>query len=292
MAYFPGTKGIDWYWGSDDGDQMFGLEGDDNFKGRGGDDYISGGPGNDWIDGGDGNDSLEGGAGADQLLGGLGYDYAQYTSSPVGVLVSLYHNVGYFGDAEGDTFSSIEGIWGSWHNDILVGDDSHNALVGFGGDDYLLGLGGDDTIIGGDGHDALFGMDGIDTLNGESGNDWLWGGMGGDSLTGGIGGDTFQWNDTAESGTFSWAMDSIVDFNRAEGDRLDLANIDANIYTPGNQAFKFIGTADFSGIGQIRYYHDGGNTYIELQTSTPQSDPEGLICLVGTHTPDASWFVL
>jgi RTX calcium-binding nonapeptide repeat (4 copies) len=125
-----------------------------------------------------------------------------------------------------------------------------------------------------------------------SGNDWLWGGMGGDSLTGGIGADTFSWNDTAESGTFSWTRDNIVDFNRAEGDRLDLANIDANIYTPGNQVFTFIGTADFSGIGQIRYYHDDGNTYIEMQTSIPTSDPEGVICLHGIHTPDASWFVL
>jgi Ca2+-binding RTX toxin-like protein len=291
-TYYKATNGDDWVWGSPGDDQIDGLDGNDKIKGNGGDDSIYGGKGHDWLDGGDGNDLLMGGAGADELLGGSGKDGVSYLDSPVGVAVSLYHNVAYFGTAEGDTFSSIEFVWGSDFADILVGDDGDNGLAGFNGDDYLLGLGGDDKISGDNGNDALFGMDGIDTLNGGSGNDWLWGGMGGDSLTGGIGGDTFSWNDTAESGTASWTRDSVEDFNRAEGDRLDLANIDANVYTPGNQAFTFIGTADFSGIGQIRYYHDNGNTYIEMQTSIPTSDPEGVICLHGIHTPDASWFTL
>jgi Ca2+-binding RTX toxin-like protein len=292
MLIRKGTKGNDTIWGADEAEQILCLEGDDQVKGRGGDDYIFGDEGNDWLDGGDGNDMLAGGPGADELLGGAGFDYANYTGSPVGVFVSLYHNVGHFGDAEGDTFSSIEGIWGSWSNDILVGDNNHNALVGHGGDDYLWGAGGYDSLHGGDGHDALFGMDGIDTLNGASGNDWLYGGMGGDSLTGGSGADTFQWNDAAESGTGTWTTDGIQDFNRAEGDLIHLANIDANIYAAGDQAFKFIGDAEFSGIGQIRYYHADGNTYIELQTGLPKSEPEGVICLVGTHTPEATWFAL
>ncbi len=37
------------------------------------------------------------------------------------------------------------------------------------------------------------------------------------------------------------------------GDRIDLSDIDANYIIPGNQAFTFIGSAAFSGLGQIRY---------------------------------------
>src|SRR5262245_8308513 len=131
--YSAWTNGDDVVWGSPDDDDIFGLDGHDKIKRNGGNDYINGGNGNDWLDGGDGNDGLEGGAGADQLLGGLGDDYAQYTGSPVGVLVSLYHNVGYFGDAEGDTFSGVEGIWGSWFADIRVGDDGNKGLGGAAG---------------------------------------------------------------------------------------------------------------------------------------------------------------
>jgi Ca2+-binding RTX toxin-like protein len=292
MGYQKGTNGDDTIWGSPEADKIEGLKGHDKIKGNGGDDSIAGDEGNDWLDGGEGSDYLVGGPGADELLGGVGFDYASYTNSPVGVAVSLFHNMAFFGDAEGDTFSGIEGIWGSFHSDILVGDDNDNALVGHGGDDYLWGAGGNDSIHGGDDHDALFGMDGLDHLNGASGNDWIYGGMGGDTLTGGGGADTFQWNDPAESSGTQWNRDFINDFNRAEGDLLHLANIDAHVYAAGDQAFKFIGMADFSGIGQIRYYHADGNTYIELQTGLPKSEPEGVICLVGTHTPEATWFAL
>jgi serralysin len=274
MGFQKGTSGDDWLWGSPYADTILGLYGHDKIKGNGGDDSIFGDAGNDWLDGGEGSDLLNGGAGADELLGGSGFDYASYTGS-VGVAVSLAGNVGYYGDAQGDTFSSIEGIWGSWYSDILIGDDNDNALVGHGGDDILWGVGGHDTINGGDGHD------------------WLYGGMSSDRLTGGSGADTFWWSDPAECSGAPGKMDAIIDFNRAEGDLIQLANIDADTVFAGDQAFTFIGTAAFSGIGQVRYYHDNGNTFIEMQTSIPyESDPEGVFALVGIHTPDASWFVL
>ena len=84
----------------------------------------------------------------------------------------------------------------------------------------------------------------------------------------------------------------ITDFNFAEGDRIDLCGIDADVYAAGNQAFTFIGAAAFSGTpGEINYYHSGGNTYIQLQTGT-SADVEGVIRLDGIVTPEASWFVL
>ena len=39
-------------------------------------------------------------------------------------------------------------------------------------------------------------------------------------------------------------------------DRIDVADIDARATQTGNQAFAFIGTANFSAAGQIRYYLD------------------------------------
>jgi serralysin len=70
------------------------------------------------------------------------------------------------------------------------------------------------------------------------------------------------------------------------------SGIDADVYASGNQAFTFIGTAAFSGTpGEIRYYHSEGDTYLELQLGT-SADIEGVIRLVGVHTPQASWFVL
>ena len=40
--------------------------------------------------------------------------------------------------------------------------------------------------------------------------------------------------------------DSVMDFDSAEGDKVDVSTIDANAVLAGNQAFTFIGTAAFS----------------------------------------------
>jgi hypothetical protein len=51
-----------------------------------------------------------------------------------------------------------------------------------------------------------------------------------------------------ETGVTLETMDFITDFNRLEGDKLDLYSIDANPLPPasGDQAFTFIGTDAFS----------------------------------------------
>ena len=89
-----------------------------------------------------------------------------------------------------------------------------------------------------------------------------------------------------ETGDFVW------DFSPAEGDRLDVSGIDADVYAAGNQTFTFIGDAAFSGTpGEINYVHAGGNTIIQMQTGT-SADVEGVIRIYGILTPEASWFVL
>jgi Ca2+-binding RTX toxin-like protein len=137
--------------------------------------------------------------------------------------------------------------------------------------------------VGGNGSDALYGDNGQDTLVGGNGRDFL---------TGGNGADTFVWWEASETSTGPANADVIRDFNRADGDVIDLGSIDANIYSGGNQAFTFVGTDPFSGTpGELRYYHSGGNTYIEMQTGNAV-DVEGVIRLDGIHVPTASWFLL
>jgi serralysin len=291
-----GTSGDDVLFGSDPftfvsagDDQIYGNGGHDLLFGLGGDDYLSGGADADYLDGGAGNDVLDGGAGGDVLVGGVGVDAVSYYGSPGGVLVSLHGNFAYYSDAEGDKLSGVENLWGSKYDDYLAGDDNYNFIWGWEGNDTLVGYGGNDHLIGDNGQDVLYGGTGIDTLAGGAGNDWLNGGMDTDWLYGGQGADTFAWG---EKDIVSWGMDYVMDFNLAEGDVLALSAIDADVFMAGDQPFKFIGTAAFSGTpGEIRYTHDVIDTNITIQTDADLAS-EFIIRLHGIHTPDASWFAL
>jgi Ca2+-binding RTX toxin-like protein len=121
-------------------------------------DILVGTPDDDVLNGLEGDDSLEGGMGGDQLLGGSGFDFAEYSNSSVGVDVDLLFHTARGGDADGDTFDSIEGLWGSQYSDVLRGDGGSNYLIGFDGDDVLEGRGtelnGAEVIDGGNGYDT------------------------------------------------------------------------------------------------------------------------------------------
>ena len=71
----------------------------------------------------------------------------------------------------------------------------------------------------------LHGSGGDDHLVGSQGDDILYGGAGSDILTGGLGSDTFVWQ-LPDAGSVSQpALDTITDFNLAQGDRLDLSDM-------------------------------------------------------------------
>jgi Ca2+-binding RTX toxin-like protein len=69
--------------------------------------------------------------------------------------------------------------------------------------------------------DTLRGLGGNDTLRGLAGNDILDGGAGLDQLTGGAGADRFRFR--AGSGFGQANADLITDFNRAQGDRIEIS---------------------------------------------------------------------
>ena len=127
------------------------------------------------------------------------------------------------------------------------GNDAANVLIGNSGSNYLRGYAGNDALYGAAGADTLDGGAGDDRLSGGAGNDRLLGAAGQDRLTGGTGADRFVVWRTSESKVGAANRDIILDFNRAEGDKVDLSGIDANPWTSGDHAFIFIGTGAFTG---------------------------------------------
>jgi serralysin len=207
----------------------------ENAKGGAGHDAITGNAaanvlwgngGNDALFGGDGNDNLVGGAGADRLDGGNGIDLANYGSAAAGVIADLLSPSVNTGEAAGDSYVSIERLYGSKFNDNLRGDNLANAIYGAAGNDVLYGRGGNDTLVGGDGNDRLVG------------------GAGADRLIAGSGADTFIFQSVAESS--ATARDRIDDFSSGT-DRVDLRAIDANGNVTGDQAFSYLGSKAFTG---------------------------------------------
>ncbi|WDF95418.1 VCBS domain-containing protein [Aeromonas dhakensis] len=197
-------------------------------------------PGSDRIDGGAGDDILFGDAIHFAGINGEGYAaIKQYVASKLSagsVTDAQVHD--YITDHanEFDQSSSNDKA------DVLIGGDGNDILFGQGGDDFLFGGAGNDILFGGAGNDTLYGESGNDTLYGGSGNDTLFGGSGDDTLSGGLGNDilvgglgndilkgdggadTFTWlqGDTAAG---SVAKDYVVDFSKAEGDKLDLSDL-------------------------------------------------------------------
>ena len=238
-------------------DHLIGGDGNDTLRGGWGaqSDILEGGDGDDTLEGGDGNDYLSGGAGADHHNGGEGSDYADFRDiDGGGVGWNMIAGVAW-GKATGDTFESIENVWGSLYSDKFVGSNERNILIGGGGYDIVEGRGGNDVIYGGWGHDVLDGGDG---------NDFLHGGHYDDTFTGGAGADIF---------VFSQHNDTITDFNAAEGDTLQ---IDDFLWGGGTRTdAQLLAYASVVG-GDLVFDFGNGHT-LTLNGVTDASELEGLM---------------
>jgi Ca2+-binding RTX toxin-like protein len=207
-----------------------GLDRRDVFAGTASDDRIVGYAGNDFFAGSAGNDIFDGGSGIDTV------SYAA-----AGGKVSVVLDDGDLGQAIGknqgsDIFRLIENVVGSAFNDSLSGDAAANQLTGGKGMDTLAGNGGRDRLIGA---------------------------AGGDLLTGGAAADAFVYLSISDSTVKAKGRDTIFDFDRADGDKINLDAIDANTKLANNQDFSFISGRDFSGkAGQLRFERNGDETYL------------------------------
>jgi Ca2+-binding RTX toxin-like protein len=126
----------------------------------------------------------------------------------------------------------------------------------------IQGFGGNDRLLGGDGIEIFFGGEGKDVISAGEGDDFLGGEGGADRLTGGDGADEFIYFVASESPAKT-AADLITDFSSADSDLIALADMDAKAASAKNDAFKFIGSDDFSGkAGELRYEIVGSSTYV------------------------------
>jgi len=313
--------------GDAEGDGLFGIEGavgsafDDFLVGTDDRNVLRGGNGKDVLYGLGGDDELEGGAGGDTLDGFDGFDIASYATSNAAVAVDLNNGNMAGGHAAGDLLLNIEGLIGSAYGDVLFGNAGRNVLRGEAGNDTLFGIGGDDELLGGSGIDTAsfhFGgavvadlaggtasgqgndrLSGVENLIGSSGGDHLagngaanvlTGGAGADFLVGRAGADRYDYNETNDSRLAT--PDLIQDFSRAQGDRIDLAGIDARASVVGNQTFSFIGQAEFTAEGQVRSYQQGGDTFIEVNTNNALPGADMVIVLDTAVTLQTGDFVL
>ncbi|MEM9197348.1 MAG: M10 family metallopeptidase [Pseudomonadota bacterium] len=227
-----GGDGDDRFIAGDGADIGFGGEGRDFMIGQGGNDRLIGEAGDDFVIGQDGDDSLNGGDGTDRMFGDAGNDELQ-------------------GGAGLDLLRGGDG------NDRLFGGTGVGVLLGDAGNDALFGGGVRDRLFGGIQSDTLVGGADLDVLFGGVGNDILIGGLGPDFLNGEGGADQFRIGQN-DSGLTPATRDTIRDFDRAEGDRINLATIDGNIALPGIQPLSFIGSdVGFSGAGQVRWLSVG-----------------------------------
>ncbi len=241
--------------GSAKGDTLIGDDKNNYLSGGFGDDFFEDRGGNDTINAGSGNDFITPGLGNDQIFGGEGFDIVMYGShSPSGLFVDF--NAGTISGGLGnDTFQSIEGVFASYDDDILIGNSNANWFKGI------------------DGNDKLIGYEGNDTLEGNKGDDWLNGGTGDDQINGGEGFDSVTYEEAPFGISFDYSTgtgivnggygNDIVTFVEAVygsnyGDYLigrDNSDYRYKDYLYGNDGLDWL----LGGAGSD--YLDGGNGY-------------------------------
>lgn len=199
--------------------------------------------------------------GVDAVDGGAGFDVIKAGASNMAIGLTSLAGIEQI-TANGN---SGVGIAGSAANDTL--DFTNTVLTG---------------IV------AITGKAGNDILTGSAGNDTIIGGAGADILASGSGNDLFIYEAVKESGIGAKA-DHITDF--AIGDIIDLSLIDANALVVGNQAFSFIGNANFTGLGQLRLGTDGGHVAL-FGNISGNLNPDFEIILDNNPVLHASDFIL
>jgi Ca2+-binding RTX toxin-like protein len=210
----------------------------------GGDDYIDGTSGNDVLVLGVGNTRQEVNLadGDDTLImpstvvaivadGGTGTDTVDFSQITQDLNINL----------SSSSFAFVGG-----------GTPTTASILNF---ENVIGSQGSDTIRGTSFANSLSGGTGNDTLFGEGGNDVLRGGTGNDQLIGGSGADTFVFE------AMNNGLDTVKDFDRTEGDILDLSAI----ITGG--AYNTAGTAIVEGSSGAIALADVNNKFVYFEVA-------------------------
>jgi len=174
--------------------------------------------------------------------------------------------------------------------EIVIGGGDTDPDPGTGED--IDGTFGNDDITGTDASERIFGLLGNDDIMAGAGNDTIWGGSGSDFMWGEAGADTFAFDYARESPYRARKFDVLMDFDSAEGDMIDLSNMDANLLKFGNQTFRFEGSGDgWAGRGQIDYNFANGDTRVFGYVDRDKS-PDFYLEIEGIVDLTASNFIL
>jgi Ca2+-binding RTX toxin-like protein len=219
------------------------------------DNLLNGSGGGDTIAGNNGADIIDGGTGADTMLGGQGFDI--FIVDDVNDLVLEYAGEGFDQVQTSVSYSLTAGS----EVEVLYADPATTtAAINLTGNEF------DNIVVGNDGINVIVGGLGVDTLRGNGGA------------------DGFLWSSIGEVGLSS--PDIVADYSTAQGDVLHFTNIDADETVAGNQDFTFISTAAFTAAGQINWFSNGTDTFIQFNTDADLA-ADGMIQLSGVLSGDS-----
>ncbi|HSW12600.1 MAG TPA: calcium-binding protein [Solimonas sp.] len=248
-----------------------------NATGNGQFNVLIGNAGNNLLDGGGtapGNASpgityMTGGAGNDTYVADNNLDqFTEHAGGGIDLILD-YFGVGMDAHVENLTVMGTEAStsFGNGLDNVMTGSNFDNSLVGGAGNDTLLGRGGSDNLRGGDGDDVL-----------------VAGGGNKDTVKGDAGADRFVFTAVTDTQWLDTQRDSISDFKTAEGDLIDVSAIDADTTLAGDQAFTFIGSAEFSAAGQLRI--SGNVLYGSVDGDTTGEFSIGLASVTSLNASD------
>ncbi|MGE3294031.1 MAG: choice-of-anchor Q domain-containing protein, partial [Geminicoccaceae bacterium] len=170
--------------------------------------------------------------------------------------------------------------------------DAYNPITGTDRGEFLSGTSDADLIHGLGGGDRLWGRPGGDLLFGDAGEDVLAGKEGVDQMTGGADADRFLYRRPIEAPPDGPVLDQIMDFRRAEHDKIDLRPIDADQTAGGNQKFSFIGEQGFTRAGQVRYEEVAAGQFLVSGSTDRDPAPELAFLVHSAEQLEAADFLL
>ncbi|MDH6269050.1 serralysin [Rhizobium sp. SG_E_25_P2] len=295
-------RGFEELRGSVYADKMTGSAKDEAFMGMKGDDVI---------DGAGGEDTLR-------------YHRDDKFDGHKGIVADLSKGTVKDGFGDVDTVKNIERIYGTYHNDVFIGDGRDSTFRGVSGKDSFDGKGGTDAVsfswwedlnqhgasidlsksknqISDDGYgntettaniEAVEGSQFADKITLGTSDGWAWGDDGDDRITAGVG---QQWFGGGEGGDI-FVFASIKALGKGEDardyiDDFSRAEGDRiNLSGVGDLVFK--GKGGFSGDdGEIRYSASGDDTLISIDTDGDKKT-DLQILLGGDIALTASDFIL
>jgi Ca2+-binding RTX toxin-like protein len=224
-SFTGGSSGHDHLNGTTTDNTLFSGRGDDDVTGGAGRDTLDGGSGNDMIWGGSGNDRLSGGTGADLLVGGFGADRMD-------------------GGTGNDTLLSRSDA-----GEMVAAQDGKTQIFA---DETAAFKSVNDTMTGGKGADT-FRFEGLVNakdeivakhVNADGTIDWH--------------GVTGENNAVHDHWVDGFGNDTITDFNRAQGDKIEISAHTAEVKSIQHLDSNGDGRADYSLITVISQQGNAG----------------------------------